>query len=335
MNQSRLFASPSLAVAVPTKNRPDDLAVTIDGVLRQTRLAQQVIVVDQSSGSESQLRVDALMNALPAEVRSSIQLVYIRDASLSGLTAARNRALLEVTADIVLFLDDDVILEDDFNEKILEVFHQHPAATGVSGIVTNYSAPPAFSRHWSRIFMTAPFWDDRQPVYWNADKLRGGPPVRVTRLGGGLMAFRMAAIAGIPFDENLRGACPGEDVEFCARLQPGAQLFITPAARLIHNMSPAGRKAEHWLAKHAWTMAYLYHRNWSGRPRNQAAFLWLKCGYALAAALSSLRRLSWAPWRDWAKATRQARALVDSNRQAALEARCSPGGLADGSASKS
>jgi GT2 family glycosyltransferase len=299
-----------VAVVVPTKDRPTDLEVTIKSLLCQTALPQQLIVIDQSVSDESQIRVMALLEALAPQRRAGLATVYERDTSLSGLTAARNRALELVRAEIVLFFDDDVILESDFIEQALSVFRDHPDAVGVSGIVTNYSRPPAFYRYWSRIFMRGPFWDDRQPVYWRASQLRGGPPVRVTRLGGGLMAFRLAAISGFRFNEDLRGACPGEDVDFCASLNPDALLLITPNARLVHKQSPAARVPNHWLTTHASTLSYLYYRHWNRGIRNQLCFAWLNAGYGLAATLSSGRRFSFASWRGLATAIRHSRRLA-------------------------
>jgi GT2 family glycosyltransferase len=297
----------SLAVAIPTKNRPQELATTVASVLSQTIRPQQLIIVDQGVTDESRRRITALFKQLRPEVHTLLELSYVQDVSLTGLTAARNRALTLVTTDIVLFLDDDVVLEPTFIEQLLQVFRNTPGATGVSGIITNYTAPPIAARCWIRLFMRGPFLDDRQPVYWNADKLRGRLPIRVTRLGGGLMAFSMAAIDGIAFDENLRGPCPGEDVEFCSRLGPGAVLLITPNARLVHNHSPTGRSAEHWLFQHAWTMGYLYHRNWRHAVSNRFFFIWLNIGYMLGAVISMIRQVSLAPWRGWAKARRDAR----------------------------
>lgn len=105
------------------------------------------------------------------------------------------------------------------------------------------------------------------------------------------MSFSIAAIRDAKFDENLRGACDGEDVEFCARLWPGP-LFIAPKARLVHRQSPTGRKAEHWLPKHARTNWYLYRRNWDRGVHNRLCFLWLNLGYIVAALGTSVRTRS-------------------------------------------
>src|SRR4051794_14291146 len=125
--------SPGLAVAIPTKDRPVDLEGTIDSLFAQSALPKQLIIIDQSTDNESQGRVMFRYNALPETVRESIELLYVHDASICGLTAARNRALRLVKVEVVLFLDDDVILEPDFNEQIMTVYRECPYADGVSG----------------------------------------------------------------------------------------------------------------------------------------------------------------------------------------------------------
>lgn len=313
-----------LTLVIPTKNRPDDLEATIESVLSQTALPLKVIVVDQSDSGESQSRVSTLFGRQAGSGASVPSLLYIRDPTIPGLTAARNRALKEVAEQIVLFLDDDVLLEPRFIEEILAVYEEHPEACGVGGIVTNYTPPPLAFRCWTRLFVLPPFWDDRQPIYWGAGRLGDGRAVRVTRLGGGLMSFRLGSIRGMEFDEGLRGACDGEDVEFCARFQPGSVLLIAPRARLVHKQTPVSRSAGHWLPRHARTFSYLYRRNWRRRIRYRLAFCWLTVGYGVATAAISLRRASLRPWREASEVLRSPRPRVTAAPGPSLGQECGP-----------
>ena len=129
------------------------------------------------------------------------------------------------------------------------------------------------------------------------------------------MAFRMSRIADTQFDEGLTGSCPGEDVEFCSRLAPGALLLIAPGARLVHNHSTAARTEEHWLTRHAWTMGYLYHRNWRRGIRNRLCFAWLCAGHVLTAAILSVLRASSTPIRALIGAMRRSRQSATASSQ--------------------
>ena len=299
----------SVSIIIPTKNRPLDLARVCRSVWQQTVCAQQLIIVDQSPDDEAREAVERQYAEAPQEVREGLKLNYIRDTTISGGATARNRALEIAFGDIWLFLDDDVILEPDFLQQLLAVYASYPKAVGVSGVVTNYTRPPGLSRLWNTIFVRGPFFDHRQRVYWQADRLRNSGPARVPYLGGGLMSFRAEAIRGRRFDENLRGVSDGEDVDFCAHLGPQAVLLIAPQARLVHNQSPAGRERGHWLARHCRGLTYLYRRNWRHGVKNRLCFLWLNVGYALVASLASLRRRSLEPWRSLLAGAREARLI--------------------------
>jgi GT2 family glycosyltransferase len=306
--------APTLAVMIPTLNRPHDLTLAVRTLLAQTRLPQELIIVDQSPGDESERQVRALF-AEQATEAAQIELRYTRDRQINGLTMARNVALDQNRCDIVLFLDDDVELEPQFVEKLLESYGENAGVTGISGIITNYRPGGFATRTWQWLFVRGPFRDERQSIYHAADRLRGGGRIAVSRFGGGLMSFRADRIAGMRFDENLRGACEGEDVDFCMHLPEGARLEIDPRARLVHNASPEGRQNEHWIASVVRGNSYLYYRNWRNGWRNAAAFTWLMTGFALLALLASLKRRSPAPWKAFSSAIRGGRNLGLGRKQ--------------------
>ena len=247
MNANVARSNAKVSVIIPTKNRAEDLELTISSLLLQTRMADELIIVDQS-------RTQSVLKTSP------LPLKYIYNPQITGASQARNEGMKQATGDIWLFLDDDVLLEPDFIEQILRAYD--PGVTGVSGIVTNYSAPPIFRRLWELVFEVGPFRDDRQSVYRKAETLRNAGPARVRQFGAGLMSFRANALRGLWFDESLQGASFGEDIDFCARLPRNSILLITPQARLFHKRSPEGRSPVHWLDLHAQGSHYMRQRHW-------------------------------------------------------------------------
>jgi GT2 family glycosyltransferase len=304
---------PSLAVIIPTKNRPADLELTVWSILNQTVLPQQLIIVDQSADDESRLKVHSLFSVLPRSACDGLKLCYLKDQMISGGAVARNRAMDRAKGDIWLFLDDDVVLEPDFLSELLSVYCQYPESAGVSGIVTNYHRVSWLSRVWQRLFLFGPFRDERQTIYWRANRRRGEGPVPVDRLGGGLMSFRADAVRGHRFDENLRGVSDGEDVDFCLRLGSDALLMIAPRARLVHKQSSGGRLQDHYLRRQARSECYLYWKNWNRGMKNRLCFAWVNVGFALEATLGSLRRRSLEPWRALRAGVRDARMVAYGN----------------------
>jgi GT2 family glycosyltransferase len=286
----------TVSVIIPTKNRPVDLDLTVESLFQQSILPIQLIVVDQSQSGEGKERVERSFAEASLALREAVQFCYIQDSTISGGAVARNRAMEIARGDIWFFLDDDVCLEPMCIEELLATYQRYPRASGVSGIISNYQRPPWAYQLWASVFVRGPFHDERQPIYWRAERIRKADPIVVRKLGAGLMSFRAEVIRAHRFDENLIGVSDGEDVDFCVRLGLDAVLMIAPRARLAHKASPIGRAQEHWLRRFARANCYLYHRNWERGIRNRLAFVWLNVGLGLVALLASVKRASLAPW---------------------------------------
>jgi GT2 family glycosyltransferase len=298
-NRTFLSDRPKLSVIIATKNRRAALEETIRTLLTQTRMANELIIVDQS-------KTEAVFKTSP------LSLKYIYNPEITGASQARNEGMKHATGDFWLFLDDDVVLEPDFIEKLLAAYA--PGVTGVSGIITNYSAPPIMQRIWTAIFQLGPFHDGRQAIYYDAERLAGSAPIKVPGFTGGLMSFRADKIRGLCFDENLHGACFAEDIDFCARLPRNSVLLITPQARLVHKRSPEGRNPVHWLDLHAQGANYMRQRHWRSGFWNNLCFAWLNVGYGLAATLSNVRRTSLEPWHAWRQGAKRGRSLGENGK---------------------
>ena len=204
-----------VTVVIPTKNRRTDLLTAFRSLLRQTVLPIQVVVVDQSPD-------DSALQCLKAELTAleRVRLEYVYDPSLNGAAAARNRAMDLATGDIWLFVDDDVVLEPDFVEKLLVVYREEPKIAGVSGVITNYPRPSVWFRAWNKLFMRGPFRDERQPVYWNANQLRDSPPIPVPWFTGCLMSFRAEAARSHRFERESSWRVRRRGYRFLLELRP-------------------------------------------------------------------------------------------------------------------
>jgi glucosyl-dolichyl phosphate glucuronosyltransferase len=294
----------TVSVLVPTKNRPEELALALRGILEQTALPTQIVIVDQSADDRGQIAVERRMR----EAARHIPLVYVREPELAGTSAARNRLLELGVADILLFIDDDVELEREFIEELLSAYEGHPEVGGVSGIITNYSVPARAFRCWAWLFVRGPLHDERQPIYWNADRLRHCAPLPVRKFTGAAMSFRAEVARRARFDARLVGALRGEDADFCERLKP-VPLVIAPGARFVHRRSSRNRVGEHWLREHAHSAYYLFHRHWRGSTTDRLRFVWLHVGYAVAISLSCLKLWSVHPLREFQAGARRGRRL--------------------------
>lgn len=303
-----------VCVIIPTKNRPQDLQHAVQSLFAQTCIPGSVVIIDQSSDDASRLLVEAELADAQNRRGAVWRLQYIHDPAINSLPMARNRAMEIGDGDVWLFLDDDVVLEPGFVEQILLVYRDHPEVGGVSGVITNYPRPSIWFRVWNALFVRGPFHDERQSIYWNADRLRNSAPISVSRFTGCLMSFRADAVRASRFDENLRGVSDGEDVDFCVQLGPATKLLIAPRARLEHRRSPAGRLRDHWLRRSVRGNFFLYHKNWDNQVFNRVCYWWLWIGYCSVALAASLRRASLDPWRALRTGAVEARQTI-SRRQ--------------------
>jgi cellulose synthase/poly-beta-1,6-N-acetylglucosamine synthase-like glycosyltransferase len=144
---------------------------------------------------------------------------FVRELKRSGISAARNLGISNSKSDIVVFLDDDAIVEKDWLECLVKPFEDERIA-GASGKVI-----PITNTLFNREF--APDYDQ-------------GPDIKETKYFVGCnMAFRKSAIieAGL-FDINIKYG--HDENELCSRLlNAGYRLIYTPYAVTHHDYVPS------------------------------------------------------------------------------------------------
>ena len=211
-------AVPELSVAVPTRNRPDDLRQCVATILANPEQAMELIVVDQSDGSKS---ADALR-----DFSNDGRLRYHATQS-RGQTRGRNEALALARARIVAFTDDDCRVANDFVANVRGFFSAHPDVSLAFGRVV---APPEL---WERGFVAT--FDAEERI------MPGAFASPVTPWGiGANMAVRVSdALRVGAFDPNMGpGALVpvgGDELDFTMRII-GAGLTVahTRAFEVTH-----------------------------------------------------------------------------------------------------
>ena len=231
---------PSVSIVVPSKNRPAEIQRMLDSVLAQATMPIEVIVVDQSTPA---YRIEPFAG-----------LLLLHDPSIAGLTAARNRGAELARGDIVLFLDDDVVLESDCVAEVSRAFAERPELVGAQCTIHNpwTDAPLSLYDISTRIFEHG-FFDSRP-------KRRRGESV--PRLIDGLAsAYRRELLREECFDEALPGYSLAEDWDLTKRAARRGALTIVPAARVRHEHSSANRHdAAAYMQLRRRNILYLYDK---------------------------------------------------------------------------
>ncbi|ANB23687.1 glycosyl transferase [Alteromonas stellipolaris] len=98
----------SVSVIITTHNRPDYLKESLDAVLKQNVLPKEVFVIDDGSS----VSYEEVLNLFPIE-----QFEYVKVPVASGANAARNLGISKSNSDIIAFLDDDDVWDENYLEQ--------------------------------------------------------------------------------------------------------------------------------------------------------------------------------------------------------------------------
>ncbi len=284
-----------LSAVIPTKNRPEDLERAVASIYAQTRLPDELLIVDQSPDRASRERVEAIAARHPG----GVTLNYILDPAIRGLVHAKQVAAQTAGGDVVCFLEDDEVLEPGYLAAIERGFHDRPDMLGCCGLVTNLPPLPAGYVRLFHLFHRGIFHDRRVGVHRHVERNESGtalPLIASDYLSGGLSCWHREVLAQVPFDvEN--GFHMLEDIDFSTRAaaQFGPRFFINPNARLEHRMSPVNREV---LGPRQGRKLREYILFWKKRAASPGAAWqlgWLLVGLLLEALWQCLRARSLAP----------------------------------------
>ncbi|WP_240911993.1 MULTISPECIES: glycosyltransferase family 2 protein [unclassified Thermococcus] len=242
--------------------RPEELAECLRSIAGQSVKPIEVILINGAPSREEKRKVESEIKLLRSR-GIAVKRFHLPSCSLPH---ARNVGAKMARGDVILFLDDDVILERDYLKNVILTYEEHPDAMGVQGFITNRINP---NNPLIRFGFLKFLWWLLQRGYYEVDVHKQLPslfevlPYRVTRVirresfSGTNMSFRREVFRHLEFDERLKEYAVGEDKDFSYRLHrlfPGS-LYQTPHARLVHQEAPAGRLASRGFE----VMRQVYH----------------------------------------------------------------------------
>lgn len=275
-----------LSTVIPTRNRPEDLLRAVESVFRQTRLPDELLIIDQSNNDLSKEKI----NAHYQNIKPAANLVYVHDPSVSGLVDAKRVGVAKSKGDIVLFLEDDVILEPDYILQIEKGFLEQPVMMGCCGVVTEVQKT-GFLYHWIfRFFHRGIFRDIRVGIHGN-QKFWNRSLIPSHYLSGGLSAFRREVFNHVPFDIQ-NGFFMLEDIDFstrAARFFGKDKFFINPAARLDHKVSLVNRDALKIRYSRKMKEYFLFYKKNRDKKWCYLNLIWLLCGRFVEAIIVAIK----------------------------------------------
>ena len=250
------------SLIICTYQRPEALSKLLKSVKEQTLYPDQIIVVDGSLDEETK-------QTLIGYDFKNLE-YYLVTNNDRGLTRQRNFGIKKVDTNhlITCFLDDDVVLLEDYFEKLIATYIKYPNTLGVGGYILDDNIewvnaeqdtiniddfefdgwkrklgsrnvlrkklgllsdqPPGFMPEFSHGLSTG-FLPPSDKIY----------PVEFFM--GGVSSYKTEVFSKIQFSEYFDGYGLYEDMDFCLRLSKLGALYVNTAAKLYHYHEASGR----------------------------------------------------------------------------------------------
>lgn len=272
----------SVSLVVCTRDRADELARCLASLPWQTRVPDEVIVVDNAS------RDDRARQAAEAA-----GVTYVRE-DRPGLDIARNAGFRAARGEIVAYTDDDTELHPRWLERLVAAFDRDDVMA-VTGLVLparlDTEAQWVFEDQWSfgRGFERIDFDQD----FYRRTRPWGCPAWEIG--AGANMAFRRTVMELVgPFDERLdvgAAGCSGDSEYWYRILAHGYVCRYEPSAVVLHHhrLAMDGLRSQiyHYMRGHVAALMVQFERtgDWGNLRR---AFVSMPAYYARQ-ALRALR----------------------------------------------
>lgn len=284
-----------LSLVVCTYQRPVPLVTLLHSVAKQTKVPDEIIIVDGSLNTATQ-------EALESNTYSGLQ--YFRvSPEHRGLTKQRNYGIDRVASDmdIVCFLDDDIVLEPDYFEILAGTYRSYPDALGVGGYIINEVKWEKITENYqptihqfaydgyvrndgSRFVLRKKLGlDANTPPGFPPDFSHGrsvsflpasGKTYPVAQFMGGVASYPLSVLKSQRFSEYFEGYGLYEDADFTLRLSNKGNLYVNTAAQLYHYHDPDGRPNKYMYGKMVVRNGWYVWRVKYPKPTMKARFKW-------------------------------------------------------------
>lgn len=250
-----------ITIIIPTMNRPKSLKETLSSFLNSNDIPSQIIVVDQSKDSETKKDNEIIVGHFSEQ--TEMVYVYLEKASI---TKARNAGLHEAVNDVVIFSDDDVVVEKETFSYVYQIMNDNNVAM-VGGFDKN--TPPVHKRSFLSYVFARASYSKRKYGHVSAG-MYGNFPIPMSKWNdtewamGFFFVIRksLADKWKLRFDEKLLYYAYAEDLDFtyayykkakAEDLKCGMSLLLS----VYHNCSQ-----EYRVPKLSATMMEILHRHY-------------------------------------------------------------------------
>jgi glycosyltransferase involved in cell wall biosynthesis len=236
-----------VSAVVATRERAGSLLRTLDSLLSQRILPDELIVVDGSADDESK----SVLEAWSRQIGTSCTVRW-RRATKIGAAVQRNQGVALATQPFIWFFDDDITFEPDCVERLWHAMKSDTKLGGVNAMIVNqrYQPPGAVSRMMFNLMHERLEKSFAGRVIGPAVNLlpedRDDMPeiVPVEWLNTTCTIYRREALPSPPFDAVFTGYSLMEDLTLSLRVAKKWRLANARTARIFHDSQPGAQKAD-------------------------------------------------------------------------------------------
>jgi GT2 family glycosyltransferase len=214
-----------LGLVIASHGRPDILQKVLGKLMSQRRFPDNIVIS----------AVDAADIPDIDPTLANVQTIF----GSAGLTCQRNRGISSLIAatDLIIFIDDDFIVGDDYFFNMENIFAQDDSIVGLSGNVIADGANSSGYTFEEGLRLAEQYEKKRgKAAHWWICEMRSAY--------GCNMAFRTAGIGSLRFDEHLPLYGWQEDSDFCGALRGSGRIVWTNRIWGVHLGTKHGKGSE-------------------------------------------------------------------------------------------
>jgi len=279
------------SIVIITMDRPLDVLTRLDALLEQTRLPEEVILVDASRNSC--LVADFIS---PAFEREGVLFVYER--AEPSTSAQRNLGVERASGDVVFFLDDDIFLDPEYIQEVMSVY-ETKAKGSVGGVRGNLKPPfrscslPA--RLYQMFFLLDEFSLNRRAKIKLSGYCRHSckvySPTSIRICPSNCVSVWRDTFVEHLFDTTFGGYVIGEDVDLTWRLSSEKPIYQIPTCGFRHIESDRQSRAD-YASAYRWfyLQRYFFEKEFGCSAWRRLFRMWANAGYLFLLTVTAVEK---------------------------------------------
>ncbi|MDD7885167.1 glycosyltransferase family 2 protein [Flavivirga sp. 57AJ16] len=285
---------------VCTYMRPKRLLNLLNSVKKQSVYPSEILIIDGSVNDETYKFL---------EKNKFENLKYFKvEEKHRGLTRQRNYGinLVSHVSEIICFLDDDIVLKDNYFKDLLKTYEIKKGALAVGGYIDNNGTWERESDTKSKNYFYYDGWMRNEPSRFKLRRLFGlhpnnkpgflptfahgrsvgflppsGKIYEVEQIMGGVSSYKKEVFDSLKFSTYFDGYGLYEDADFSLRLSKIGKLYVNTSAQLYHYHDDSGRPNKYKYGKMVVRNGWYVWRVKYSEPTLKMHFKWNATAFLL------------------------------------------------------